>query len=143
MNGTRLPTRAVARVPEAARQHVRLVSRLLVAQAGVAAAVSLSFSRKNVPVLLTTLAFVLVLFALAALASTGTHTARTVVLGVESALIVFGLYRFVFERYLGGTLFAMVVGAVLLHPSVARAYGAGPSRTADSTELVVVRNPPQ
>ncbi|SRR6266487_391829 len=137
----RLPRRAQARAAEPARQHVRLVSRLLVAQAGVAAAVSLSFNRRSGPAVLTTLAFVVVLVALATLASTGTHTARTVVLGAESALIVFGLYRFAFDRYLGGTLSAIVVGAVLLHPAVSRAYGAaGLSRAADSAEAVA---PPQ
>ena len=57
------------------------------------------------------------------------------------ALIVFGLYRFAFDRYLGGTLSAIVVGAVLLHPAVSRAYGAaGLSRAADSAEAVA---PPQ
>ncbi len=134
VNGTRWPRRATARLPESAREHVGLVSRLLVAQAGIAGALSLAFSRRSVSVILTTLVFVAVLCALAVLANTGTPTARTAVLGFEFAIVVFGLYRFAFERYLGGTVFAIVVAAVLLHPAVVQAYGSASPGMSDSAE---------
>lgn len=120
-------------VPEAARDHVRLVARLVMVQAGVAAAVNLPFSRRNTPVIVTTLMLVAALCLLVATAYTGTHAARTAVLSVEVALVVFGLYRFFSYRYVGGTVFAIVVTAVLLHPAVARAYGApGAADAAES-----------
>ena len=119
--------RIPSRVAGSAREHIRLITRLLLAQAGAAAAVSLLFSRRSTSVIVTTLMLVAALCVLAALAHTGTPVARTVVLGIETALIVFGLYRFLFERYLGGTLFAIVIAAALLHPAVVRAYGALPS----------------
>jgi hypothetical protein len=39
---------------------------------------------------------------------------------------MYGVSRFVFARYVGGTLFAVVVAGTLLHPAVARAYSAVP-----------------
>lgn len=131
---TRLPRRAPVRQPTSAHQHVRLVNRLVLAQAGASAALNLSFSRRTVLVVVTTLAFVAVLCALAMLASTGTHSARTVVLGFESVVAVVGLYRFAFERYLGGTIFAIVVAAVLMHPAVIRSYGGASAVAADPSE---------
>ena len=127
MNRTGSLRRAPARVAGPAREHIRLVTRLLLAQAGAAAAVSLLFSRRSTSVVVTTLMLVAALCVLAALAHTGTHAARSVVLGFEIALIVFGLYRFLFERYVGGTVFAIVIAAALYHPAVVRAYGAMPS----------------
>ena len=123
---TALLRRAPAVLPTSARAHVRLVGRLLLAQAGAAAAVSLLFSRRNTTVVVTTVLVVMVLCLLAALAYTGAHSARTVVLGFELALIVFGLFRFFVYRYVGGTVFAIVTAAVLMHPSVIRAYDAKP-----------------
>ena len=131
---TGLLRRAPALLPTSARAHVRLVTRLLLAQAGAAAAVSLLFSRRNTTVVVTTVMLVVALCLLAALAYTGTHSARTVVLGFELALIVFGLYRFSFHRYMGGTVFAIVTTAVLLHPAVIRAYGAGPWRLGEASD---------
>jgi hypothetical protein len=134
VNKTRLLRRGRRWPPRPGREHVRFVTRLLVAQAGVVAAVSLPFSRRSTPVIVTTLMFVAALCILAVLAQTGTPAARTAVLGFELAVIVFGLYRFFFERYLGGTIFAIVLTAVLLHPAVARAYGAEPAGSAEPVE---------
>jgi hypothetical protein len=131
---TALLHRTPALLPTSARAHVRLVTRLLLAQAGAAAAVSLLFSRRNTTVVVTTVLLVVALCLLAALAYTGTHSARTVVLGFEIALIVFGLYRFFFYRYVGGTVFAIVTAAALLHPSVVRAYGARPWRLGEPSD---------
>lgn len=131
---TRVPRCAPGRLPPSARQHVRLVKRLVMTQAGASAALTLAFSRRTVPVIVTTLVFVAVLCVLAALASTGTHTARTVVLGFESVVSVVGLYRFAFERYLAGTIFAIVIAAVLMHPAVIRSYGGASPMVADSSE---------
>lgn len=121
-----------------AGDHVRLVTRLLVAQAAVAAAVGLLFSRRATPVVATTLIFVAAICLLAAFAHTGTPAARTVVLGFELAVIVFGLYRFFFERYLGGTIFAIVITAVLLHPAAARAFGAEPAGRGEPVDAMPV-----
>jgi hypothetical protein len=46
--------------------------------------------------------------------------------GFESVFFVYGVSRFVFARYVGGTLFALIVAGTLLHPAVARAYSAVP-----------------
>jgi hypothetical protein len=46
--------------------------------------------------------------------------------GFESVFFVYGVSRFVAARYVGGTLFALVVAGTLLHPAVARAYSALP-----------------
>jgi hypothetical protein len=131
---TALLWRTPAFLPTSARAHVRLVGRLLIAQAGAAAAVSLLFSRRNTTVVVTTVMMVVALCLLAALAYTGTHSARTVVLGFELVLIAFGLFRFFFYRYVGGTVFAIVTAAVLMHPSVVRAFGARPWRLSDPSD---------
>ncbi|HUK71554.1 MAG TPA: hypothetical protein VLW50_22775 [Streptosporangiaceae bacterium] len=135
MNKTGLLRRAPARVTGPAREHVHLVSRLLVAQAGAAAAVSLLFSRRTTSVVVTTLMLVAALCVLAALARTGTHAARTMVLSFEIVLIVFGLYRFVFERYVGGTVFAIVIATAMYHPAVVRAYGGVPAAAAGPSDV--------
>jgi hypothetical protein len=121
-----------------ARDHVRLATRLIVAQAAIVAAVSLPFSRRSTSVVVTTLMLVAALCLLAALAHAGTPAARTVVLGFELAMTVYGLYRFFFERYLGGTIFAIVITAVLLHPAAARAFGAEPASRAEPVDAVPV-----
>ncbi|MGE5287849.1 MAG: hypothetical protein ACM3ML_11715 [Micromonosporaceae bacterium] len=138
MNRTGWLRRGRRRPSRSAGDHVRLVTRLLVAQAAVAAAVSLLFSRRAAPVVVTTLMFVAAICLLAAFAHTGTPAARTVVLGFEFAVIVFGLYRFFFERYLGGTIFAIVITAVLLQPAAVRAYGAEPAGRAEPVDAVSV-----
>jgi hypothetical protein len=119
----RLGTRAPRRPAPAP---VRLVTRLVVAQAAAAATVGLAFSRRHLPSVLITLAFVVSLFLLALLVRSGTRAAWVTALGVESVFFLYGVSRFVFARYVGGTLFALVVAGTLLHPAVARAYSAVP-----------------
>ena len=105
---------------------VGLVTRLVVAQAAAAAAVGLAFSRRHLPSVLITLALVVSLFLLALLVRSGTRAAWVTALGVESVFFLYGVSRFVVARYVGGTLFALVVAGTLLHPAVARAYSAVP-----------------
>jgi hypothetical protein len=108
------------------RPAVRLVTRLVVAQAAAAAAVGLAFSRRHLPSVLITLALVLSLCVLAFLVRSGTRGAWLTAVGFESVFFVYGVSRFVAARYVGGTLFALVVAGTLLHPAVARAYSAVP-----------------
>jgi hypothetical protein len=117
--GTRVPDR---RAPAP----VRLVTRLVVAQAAAPAAVGLAFSRRHLPSVLITLALVASLVLLALLVRSGTRAAWVTALSVESAFFVYGVSRFVVARYVGGTLFALVVAGTLLHPAVVRAYSAMP-----------------
>ena len=119
----RLGTRAPGRPAPAP---VRLVTRLVVAQAAAAATVGLAFSRRHLPSVLITLALVGSLFLLALLVRSGTRAAWVTALSVESVFFVYGVSRFVVARYVGGTLFALVVAGTLLHPAVARAYSAVP-----------------
>jgi len=113
---------------------IRLVTRLVVAQAVAAAAVGLPFSRRHLPTVLITLALVAALCLLVLVVRSGTRTAWLVALGFETVFFIFGLSRFVVARYVGGTLFALVIAGTLLHPAVARAYSvvraqpAGPAR---------------
>jgi hypothetical protein len=107
---------------------VRLVTRLVVAQAVMAAAVGLPFSRRHVPSILITLGLVASCCLLALLIRSGTRAAWLVAVGFEAALFVYGVARFLNARYVGGTLFALVVAGTLLHPAVARAYSAAPAR---------------
>ena len=105
---------------------VRLVTRLVAAQAAAAAAVGLAFSRRHLPSVLITLALVVSLILLALLVRSGTRAAWVTALSLETAFFLYGVSRFVFARYVGGTLFALVVIGTLLHPAVARAYSAVP-----------------
>ena len=105
---------------------VRLVTRLVVAQAAAAATVSLAFSRRHVPSVLITLALVASLILLALLVRSGTRAAWVTALSMESVFFAYGVSRFVVARYVGGTLFALIVAGTLLHPAVARAYSAMP-----------------
>ena len=105
---------------------VRLVTRLVVAQALTAAAVGLAFSRRHLPSVLITLALVVSLCLLAFLVRSGTRAVWLTAVGFESVFFMYGVSRFVFARYVGGTLFAAVVAGTLLHPAVARAYSAVP-----------------
>jgi hypothetical protein len=105
---------------------VRLVTRLVVVQAAAAGAVGLAFSRRHLPSALITLALVLSLCVLAFLVRSGTRGAWLTAVGFESVFFVYGVSSFVVARYVGGTLFALVVAGALLHPAVARAYSAVP-----------------
>ena len=125
--GRRLGTRAPGRPAPAP---VRLVSRLVVAQAAAAAAVGLAFSRRQMTSVLITIALVVSLLLLAMLVRSGTRAAWVTAVSVESLFFLYGLSRFVVARYVGGTLFAFVVVGTLLHPAVARAYSAVPGRSS-------------
>jgi hypothetical protein len=107
---------------------VRLITRLVLAQAAAAAAVGLPFGRRHLPSILITLGLVASLCLLALLVKSGTRAAWLTAVGFESAFFVYGVSRFLTARYVGGTLFAFVVVGSLLHPAVARAYSAVPGR---------------
>jgi hypothetical protein len=119
----RRPAGRPAAVPQ-----VRLVTRLVVAQAASAALVGLPFSRRHLPSVLITLALVALCCLLALLVRSGTRGAWLVAVGVESVFFVYGVSKFVVARYVGGTLFALVIAGALLHPAVARAYSAVPGQ---------------
>jgi len=113
---------------EPGRLLVRLVTRLVVAQAIAAAAVGLPFSKRQLSSVLITLAMVAALCVLAVIVRSGTKTAWLIAVGFEVAFIGFGLSRFFTERYVGGTLFAIIATGTLAHPAVARAYAVRPLR---------------
>ena len=105
---------------------VRLITWLVVAQAAAAAVVGLPFGRRHLPSILITLGLVASLCLLALLVRSGTRAAWLVAFGLESVYFVYGVSRFVIARYVGGTLFALVVAGALVHPAVARAYSVLP-----------------
>jgi len=88
--------------------------------------VGLAFSRRYLPSVLITLALVASLCLLAMLVRSGTRAAWLTAVTFETMFFIYGVSRFVFARYVGGTLFAVVVAGTLLHPAVARAYSAVP-----------------
>jgi hypothetical protein len=108
--------------------HVRLVTRLVGAQAVTAAVVGLPFSRRHLPSVMLTLTLTALLCLLALAVKSGTRPAWLAAFACESVFFLYGLSRFVFARYVGGTLFALVVAVTLLHPAVARAYAVTPGR---------------
>lgn len=112
---------------EPGRAVVKLVTRLVLAQAVAAAAVGLVFSRRHLPSILITLVMVAAVCGLAVLVRSGGRAAWLIAVGFEVSFVVYGLSRFFFARYLGGTLFAILTVGTLLHPAVARAYGAAPA----------------
>jgi hypothetical protein len=116
---------------EPARGLIRLVTRLVIAQTVACAAVGLPFSRRQLSSILITLAMVAALCALAVMARSGTRAAWRITVTFEMAFVLYGLSRFFFARYLGGTLFAILTVGALLHPAVARAYGVASARTGE------------
>jgi hypothetical protein len=107
---------------------VRVVTRLVYAQTLAAAFVGLPFSRRHTSSVLLTLAMAVAFLLVAMMVRTGGRAAWLVAFGYESVFFLFGLSRFMAARYVGGTLFALVVGGTLLHPAVVRAYSAAPTR---------------
>jgi hypothetical protein len=103
---------------------VALVTRLIVMQAVVAAAIGLSYSRRHLPSIIITLMLVAALLGLVAMTRSATHGAWVLAIGFESAFVAFGLFRFFTSRYLGGTLLGIITLGVLLHPAVAHAFSA-------------------
>jgi hypothetical protein len=112
-------------------EHVRLVTRLLVAQSITAAAIGLLFSRRQLATIIITLVMVAAMCLLATLARSGTRAAWMTVFGLELILLVYGLSRFLVARYVGGTLFALITVVTLASPRVAGAYGVHLGRGAD------------
>jgi hypothetical protein len=107
---------------------VCLASRLLIAQAGASAAIGLAYNRRNVPWLLLTVLVAVALCWLAVVIRSGSHTAWLGTVSVEGCIATVGLYRFVYDRYLGGTLLAIITLGVLLHPAVTRAFAVAPGQ---------------
>lgn len=108
------------------RELVRLVTRLIVAQAAAAMAIGLPFSRRQWTSVAVTLVIVAALGGLAAAARSGTQGAWLLAVGFEGAFAAYGLVQFISARYFGGTLFAILAEGALLHPAVARAFAARP-----------------
>jgi hypothetical protein len=108
---------------------VAVVNRLLLAQAGASAAVSLSFSRKNVPSVLVVITVAAVLCGLARLVRSGGHLAWLTAVMFESGYVVVGLVRFAFAPYLGGTLLGIVALGTMLHPTVAARFASRRGQT--------------
>ena len=109
-------------------QLVALVRRLVVTQTGLAAAIGLLYSRRHLASILITLMLVAALWGLALVVRSGTHSAWLIAVGAETAFAIFGLFRFATSRYLGGTLFAIIIVGTLLYPAVARAFTSPPWR---------------
>ncbi len=105
---------------------VRLASRLLLAQAGSSAAIGLAYSRRNAPWLLLTILVAIALCGLAGVIRSGSHAAWLGAVSLEVCLVTVGLFLFVYDRYLGGTLLAIITLGTLLHPAVARTFAAAP-----------------
>jgi ribose/xylose/arabinose/galactoside ABC-type transport system permease subunit len=116
------------------RPLVKLVTRLITAQAAVAAAIGLAYSRKQVPSIIITLMLVVALLGLAAMCRSGTPVAWMVAIGFETAFVMFGIIRFITSRYVGGTLFGIVALGALLHPAVARAFSGAPVQAEGPVE---------
>jgi ribose/xylose/arabinose/galactoside ABC-type transport system permease subunit len=114
-----------------------MATRFMVAQTACSAAVGLFYSRRHLTSIIITLSLVAVLAGLVFLVRTGTHAAWLTAIAMETAYMLFGLFRFATSRYLGGTLLAIVTLGVLLAPSVARAFGGegGSDQAFAETEL--------
>jgi hypothetical protein len=109
---------------------VTMVSRMLLAQAGASAAVTMSFGRRTVTSVVLTVLVAIALCALAGVVRSGHHTAWLVSIAFESGFAAVGLFGYTYGWYLGGTLLAIIVLGTLLHPAVARLY-AGPATARD------------
>ena len=112
------------------RRHplVALVTRLVVAQTGLEAAIGLLYSRRHLPSIAITLMLVAALWGVVLVVRAGTQSAWVLTVGAETAFLLFGLFRFATSRYLGGTLFAIITLGTLLHPAVERAFNGPPWR---------------
>ncbi len=122
-------------VPRPGRQSlVKLVTRLITAQAVASAAIGLSFGRRHIPSIIITLMVVVALLGLAAMSRSATQVAWMVAIGFETAFVMWGLIRFITSRYIGGTLFGMIALGVLLHPAVARAFSGAPAQAEGPVE---------
>jgi hypothetical protein len=101
---------------------VSLVSRLLMAQAFVSAALALVYSRDSTEWLVFALLAAAAVGGLAAWVRSARHAAWLVTLGFEGMYVTIGLLLFGYSGYLGGTLLAIITVGTLLRPAVARAF---------------------
>jgi hypothetical protein len=120
--------RAGSHPPQHRHPLVALVTRLVVAQAGLEAAIGLLYSRRHLPSIAITLMLAAALWGVVLVARAGTQSAWVLTVGAETAFLLFGLFRFATSRYLGGTLFAIIILGTLLHPAVERAFNGPPGR---------------
>lgn len=109
---------------------VRVIGRLMTAQAVAGGLVGVAFARRQIPSIFITLSLVVAVCLVAMLARTGTRAAWLVTFGFEGVYFLFGLSRFVSARYVGGTLFSLIILVMLLHPTVTRAYSVATGRIA-------------
>lgn len=113
---------------------VRLVSRLLLAQAGATAAIGIGYSRRTMPWLVLTVLGAMALCGLAWLVRSGGQATWLVAICVESCLAAVGLFSFAYSGYVGGTLLSLVTLGTLLHPAVARTFAAPPRGRRSAVE---------
>jgi hypothetical protein len=114
--------------PDPPHPLVALVTRLVVAQTGLAAAIGLLYSRRHLTSIVITLMLVAALWGLVLVVRSGTQPGWLLAVGAETAFVLFGLFRFFTSRYLGGTLCAIIAVGMLLRPAVARAFSGSPGR---------------
>jgi len=114
--------------PDPPHELVALVTRLVIAQTGLAAAIGLLYSRRHLASIVITLMLVAALSVLVLVVRSGTHSGWLIAVGAETAFVLFGLFKFFTSRYLGGTLFAIIAVGMLLRPAVARAFNGPPGR---------------
>lgn len=107
---------------------ISLVSRLLLAQAGVSAAIAVAYSSRSTGWLVFALVAALGTCGLAGLVRSASHSAWIVTLGFEVIYVVIGLLRFGYSSYLGGTLLGIITVGTLLRPSVARVFAPQPAK---------------
>lgn len=105
---------------------VRLVSRLLVAQAGATAAIGIGYSKRTMPWLMLTIIAAVAICGVAWLVRSGGQATWLAAICVESCLAAVGLFSFAYSGYLGGTLLSLVTLGTLLHPAVAGTFAAAP-----------------
>jgi hypothetical protein len=111
----------------------QLVGRLLFAQAGASAVIGVAYSRRNAPWLLISVIAAIVLCALAGVVRSGNHGPWLAAVSVETVLVATGVIRFIYARYLGGSLLAIISLGVLVHPAVAGAFAR--ARPLEPAEL--------
>jgi hypothetical protein len=92
------------------------------ARAGASAAIGMGYSRRNVPWLSLTVVAAVALCGRAVLIRSGSHAVWLTAVSAEAGLVVVGLIRFAYTRYMGGSLPAILTLGMLAHPGVAGAF---------------------
>jgi len=113
---------------------LRLVSRLLVAQAGATAAIGIGYGRRVMPWLTLTIIATVAVCGLAWLVRSGGQAPWLLAICVEACLAAVGLFSFAYAGYVGGTLLSLVTLGTLLHPAVAGAFAASPRGRRSAAE---------